>query len=460
MIMVIRKLIALLLCIITMLSISSPVVYGWTSQAGVKATSIEGENYVGLDGKEYFYSKQLTHIIYDENGDIDHKYIFFRTRALDKYYLERNETKIDAFCIEAGAAFENAQDGYTSKSYKNSNYFNNLPTVARLGIMTTLVYGWTDKLPTELNGKCNKDDFLLATQLIIWEYQQQIRTSPTNIQSKNGVDADTFSHAIEGRPAKYAYDYLLNRMEEHTIIPSFCSEELSEASTYTLKYDSNLKKYTLTLTDTNNTLKDLKLENSNGISVSRNGNQYTFTSLDKISGTVTITAKKDINDSEDTMLIWGRGGKQTMATGFSDPVSFYLKFNTESDGKLKIVKTSEDKNVSGIKFNISGNNLSSQFLTTKNDGTAEIDLLPGTYTITEETENKYETQETKTFTIKSGETTTVTFNNILKKGSLKVIKTSEDNLVEGRKFHLFGNSFSGKSVDEYAITDSNRNSFI
>jgi len=36
-----------------------------------------------------------------------------------------------------------------------------------------------------------------------------------------------------------------------------------------------------------------------------------------------------------------------------------------------------------------------------------------------------------------------------------VKKTSEDGFVQGMKFHLYGTSFSGINVDEYATTDSN-----
>ena len=43
----------------------------------------------------------------------------------------------------------------------------------------------------------------------------------------------------------------------------------------------------------------------------------------------------------------------------------------------------------------------------------------------------------------------------MKRGSLEVVKTSEDNLVEGVKFHLYGTSLSGLAVDEYAVTDKN-----
>ncbi len=49
----------------------------------------------------------------------------------------------------------------------------------------------------------------------------------------------------------------------------------------------------------------------------------------------------------------------------------------------------------------------------------------------------------------------VTFSNVLKRGDLQVIKSSEDNLVEGVTFHLYGTSLSGIAVDEYAVTDKN-----
>ncbi len=38
--------------------------------------------------------------------------------------------------------------------------------------------------------------------------------------------------------------------------------------------------------------------------------------------------------------------------------------------------------------------------------------------------------------------------------TFKVIKSSEDNLVEGVMFHLYGTSLSGIAVDEYAVTDN------
>ena len=80
--------------------------------------------------------------------------------------------------------------------------------------------------------------------------------------------------------------------------------------------------------------------------------------------------------------------------------------------------------------------------------------MPGIFTVTELTEEKYEPQEIRRVTVVSGQTATVTFSNVLKRGDLTVTKTSEDGLSEGAKFHLYGTSFSGLAVDEYAVVGS------
>ena len=125
-----------------------------------------------------------------------------------------------------------------------------------------------------------------------------------------------------------------------------------------------------------------------------------------------------------------------------------------TDGNMKLIKTSEDGQVAGINFTITGEGYSAT-KTTNEAGEIDIsDLNPGVYTVTEQSIDKYEPQETQRVTIVSGQTATVNFNNKLKRGSLEVTKTSEDGLVEGMTFHLYGTSLSGQPVDEYAVTDS------
>lgn len=136
----------------------------------------------------------------------------------------------------------------------------------------------------------------------------------------------------------------------------------------------------------------------------------------------------------------------------SDSINGYVKMKV-SYGSCQIVKTSEDGKVDGINFTITGNGIN-QTVTTANGGKFQIDnLMPGIYTVTEQAYDKYEPQETHRVTVVAGQVAKVNFNNKLKRGDLQVVKSSEDNLVEGVKFHLFGTSLSGDAVDQYAVTD-------
>ena len=124
-------------------------------------------------------------------------------------------------------------------------------------------------------------------------------------------------------------------------------------------------------------------------------------------------------------------------------------------GSAKIVKNSEDGEVAGVSFTIKGNGVD-KTVTTDENGKIKIDnLKPGNYTVAEIVSDEYEPQEVRTVTVVSGQTATVTFNNVLKRGSLQVTKDSEDGLVEGVQFKLSGTSLSGLPVEQYAVTNAN-----
>ena len=134
--------------------------------------------------------------------------------------------------------------------------------------------------------------------------------------------------------------------------------------------------------------------------------------------------------------------------------------NTLIPGSAKIVKTSEDGKVDGVSFRIQGNGID-KTVQTKNGGQIQIEnLKPGVYTVTEQGYDKYEPQETRSVTVVSGQTATVTFNNKLKRGDLTVTKTAEDGLVQGMRFHLHGTSLSGLAVDEYAVVGSDGKAYF
>ena len=445
-----RRLLAAILCLVMAVMALPMSAFAWTSEEGVSCTSSFGDYYVGSDGGYYRSKSSYSFIVYDSDGNTSVRTIS-AGNAKRKYLMTDSSGTHQVYCVESGIDF-NTGNSYVSQNGKNSSYFRKLPTEAQFGVMMALMYGWHEGKSSPVAGT-NTDDYAFATQTIIWEYQQQLRTNPSDLHSANGIDADTYRYSLKGRPAEKCYDWILSQMASHYTIPSFAARNQSKADTYTLKYNPDRQNYSLTLTDTNNTFANLSLSAS-GIKVSRSGNQYTFTSDKMITSPITVSAQKAVNLDCDEMLIWGCVGKQTMVSGASDPVYFYFKLDTETYGTGLIKKTSEDGVVSGIKFNISGNGVN-QTVVTKADGTVDISLMPGVYTVTEQPIDRYEPQSVQRITIVSGHTSTVTFSNTLKRGSLEIIKSSEDNLVEGVKFHLYGTSLSGLPVDEYAVTDAN-----
>lgn len=80
-------------------------------------------------------------------------------------------------------------------------------------------------------------------------------------------------------------------------------------------------------------------------------------------------------------------------------------------------------------------------------------LRPGTYTVTELASDEYVPQAAQTLTVVADRTATVTFSNTLKRGTLEIVKNSEDGLAEGVRFHLYGTSLKGDYIDLYAVTD-------
>ena len=126
-----------------------------------------------------------------------------------------------------------------------------------------------------------------------------------------------------------------------------------------------------------------------------------------------------------------------------------------SYGSTKIVKVSEDGKVDGITFRIRGDGID-KTVKTANGGVFQLDnLKPGSYTVSEAEYEQYEPQKVRRITVVSGQVTTVTFSNTLRRGDLTVKKTAEDGLVEGMKFRLSGTSLAGIEVNAFAVTDEN-----
>ena len=132
----------------------------------------------------------------------------------------------------------------------------------------------------------------------------------------------------------------------------------------------------------------------------------------------------------------------------------FTAVNEEIPGNVKIVKESEDGKISGIRLNISGNGVNEDVVTGPDGSIIVKNLKPGTYTVSEYEYEGYVPQPPQTVTVVSGGTSIVTFSNLLQRGNLVVTKTSEDGLIEGHEFRLYGTSTTGQQVDMYAVSDS------
>lgn len=127
-------------------------------------------------------------------------------------------------------------------------------------------------------------------------------------------------------------------MKAYSVVPSFTGRAKVTAPTHTLKYNSSTKKYSLTLTDEYNSGMPASAFNISGVTVTKSGNKYTFSTNSKISGTKSCSYKAN-RTSGDQLVIWkSSNGSQTMASGIDDPVQFYANFKTESTGTAQIKK--------------------------------------------------------------------------------------------------------------------------
>ena len=347
----------------------------------------------------------------------------------------------EAFCIQPGVPL-NTGDQLTANA---SEAWNALSSAQRSAIKLALAYG----KPGNSSGLSGSGDSqYIATQMVVWELVNGWRSTSSYERTNNSVYNALCKNGANNEVAT-AYKQIVAGMQSHKITPSFAT-----GKTYDMDFADG--QYTLTLKDSNKVLSGYKISCSDeNVKIVRDGNKITISSKVVLDKDVKISVTKSSNISSSAKLVaYGSSTRQDTIIGVERPddVTATFKISTPA-GNMELVKTSEDGIVEGIQMIISGNGFNETVTTGKGGKITLEGLYPGTYTVTERAADYYEPQEAKKVTIKAGETSTVTFNNVLKRGDVTVSKTSEDGFNEGMKFHLYGTSASGLSVDEYATTD-------
>ena len=375
------------------------------------------------------------------------------------------------YCIEPGVP----RNLYRSYESYGEDYWDSFPAEYNRTIdgrtMKTLLgrimqYSYQGNLSLDWRSQNDSDAdklaHMMATQVLVWETVVGERDADFNHVDPGSADAVKSvyctSHPLYSCFSAY-YDSIEASVKKHTVVPSFMDRSEEDAQTVELSWDGS--RYTATLTDTNSVLSEYAFSAQSDMTFAVDGNDLTISAETAPADGVTITAVR--NNTRQGVVVWSDGhygpdgtmqDVVTFRDTVSDPMYAYLHLKV-SYGSVKIVKTSEDGEVSGISFTVSGNG-TEQTVTTNADGEMQLDdLRPGVYTVTEQSNDRYEPQEVRQVTVISGQVATVAFHNMLKRGSLEVVKTAEDGLNEGVKFHLTGTSLAGLSVDEYAVTGSN-----
>ena len=455
-----KKLTSLLLASIMML-VALPIqtlAAEWGKGDTVYAAMIG--DFVGSDGKTYADKYNYDYIYYKSDGSIGKATRYASTHA--KLGISKNGIIQPAICIEAGVAY-NTGSSYVGEG-NNNTYLMNLPYAIRRDLKIALLCGFNSDTKSSPVANTNLDDFWFATQAVSWEIQQDLRTGYGKSDlAVNSIIPNTpktaYYDQLKGRPAEKCYEYILGKMKSYSLIPSFTDVSKSKAPTHVLKYDSSTKKYSRTIVDTNNSGMPASAFNISGVTVTKSGNKYTFSTTTKISGTKACTYKAN-RTSGDQLVIWKSGnGSQTMAAGIDDPVQFYANFKTESTGTAQIKKVWEHnhdasstkadnsdiyftiKNSSGSAVKATGKagsyTYSASGSVTKfelnSSNTFLVKSLPADdYTVyeygTDGAGIPYYTRSnlSKTVTVTAGGTGTVTFKNTRNTGTGKVIKTWVD----------------------------------
>ena len=341
-----------------------------------------------------------------------------------------------AYCIQFSVGV------HTGIGYDQSDDYAAFTAEQKSMINTALTLGYNVETGTKYGGSAI--DEYIATQILIWLIAHE--------QLGTGYETQIVNEFTVNSPAAKPIFYQLqeNVVNYHTI-PSFATDDPSAVGAYThaLKYNESNGKNETTLVDENNVLGNFAVSYP-GVDFSVSGNELHVSTSETEFGT--ITAEKRLPSSVPGVVTggtkyWLRDEYQNVVTfdveGSAEPVKCCFSLEIKA-GALQLVKTSEDGKVEGIPFHISGNGVEKDVVTGP-DGTIKVDnLQAGNYTVTEKAPDQYVQPESQQVTIYPGQTSSVSFSNILKKFTVEMEKVDSatgeaqgDSTLDGAVYGMF-----------------------
>ena len=386
-----------------------------------------------------------------------------KTDDITMYWKYLTSDNLWVYCIELGIRTGIAEGVYSDRpTSSTSSYWNSLSAAKRDLIELITIYGYPNVKRDNLVTGGNAAEYqYMATQILIWEVQQGWRTSSgrNNTTLYNKYIKDNSS-------LKAVYEAIEKDLANNNIKPSFASE-IGSLISKKLEYNESTKKYSLTLTDTNNSLSLFNITCENGLSCTVSGNKLTITSSTSVSKSNVKFVRKTPNGISQAFLILDNGKDQRMILGKATllPNNYYVSVSATENvkGTLTIKKTSDDGVKQGFKFRVTSilNAYSKTFTTDANGEIRVTDLKSGMYEITEiDVPDRYVKSLINMQVAVFGEgksEATVTFHNVLKdtKG-LKIIKVDAEtnSPIAGAQLCITGVNKKGCTLPEESWTST------
>ncbi len=372
------------------------------------------------------------------------------------------------YCIEFGKDMGETGQQESIYDIEDVPAWQDMNSTQQRGITYATIYGYPN-----FNYGVSNEAAQVATQFVVWEYSQGYRTSAdgsnptaglngTSAKIENAIEAAGFdvrqqyykSGVVPYDDVMTAYKGILNGIKTHRTLPSFRNDTLE------LTWNNSNNRYEAKVTDSNGVLSNFALTSGNSnLKFSKSGNTLTVYSTAVINSAATVTMTKTCTTvgADIGFVPENTTDNQSLVGRLTDPVTASFKVKTAT-GNAQIIKTSEDDNVGNIKFTLEGNGLTYTGVTDSKGVFLKENIPAGTYTVTEESIDKYVPQKSQTVTVKAGQTVSVYFDNVLKKFRVEVSKSDiekgeaqGDASLGGAKYGLFKGD---KLIDTY-VTDSN-----
>ena len=442
-----KRLISVFLALLVVLSTMMPAMASYAASIQCKLNIRTSTNYKYMNNWAYPNARNGIHLATVADGE------------------HKGEV---AYCIEFGKDMGETGQEETITDITDVPAWQKMNTNQRNGITRATIYGYPN-----FNYGVSNEAAQVATQFIVWEYSQGYRTSAdgnnptvglngTSSKIENAIEAAGFdvrqqyykSGVVPYDDVMTAYKGILNGIKTHRTIPSFNS------NTVELKWSNSNNRYEAKVTDSNGVLANFAITSGNSnLKFSKSGNTLTIYSTAVINSAATVTTTKTCTTvgADIGFVPDDQDYNQSLVGRLTDPVTATFKVKTAT-GNARIVKTSEDGEIEGIKFTLTGNGLTYTGVTDSKGVFLKGNIPAGTYTVTEESIDKYVPQKSQTVTVRGGETATVNFDNILKKFRVKVVKSDiEEGTAQGDA-SLAGATyglFKGDELVDTYVTDSN-----